>query len=50
LNEVKTVNFLDNLAGKIAGVTITQGPTGVGIIFQNKLEENRLFQIIIRYL
>jgi hypothetical protein len=30
LNEVKTVNFLDNLAGKIAGVTITQGPTGVG--------------------
>jgi hypothetical protein len=27
LNEVKTVNFLDNLAGKIAGVTITQGPT-----------------------
>lgn len=30
LNEVKTVNFLDNLAGKIAGVTVTQGPTGVG--------------------
>ena len=30
LNEVKTVNFLDNLAGKVAGVTITQGPTGVG--------------------
>lgn len=30
LVEVKTVNFLDNLAGKIAGVTITQGATGVG--------------------
>ncbi|VXA92750.1 SusC/RagA family TonB-linked outer membrane protein [Flavobacterium sp. 9AF] len=30
LEEVKTVNFLDNLAGKVAGVTITQGPTGVG--------------------
>lgn len=30
LNEVKTVNFLDNLAGKVAGVTITQGATGVG--------------------
>ncbi|MEZ4803614.1 MAG: SusC/RagA family TonB-linked outer membrane protein [Gelidibacter sp.] len=30
LTEVKTVNFLDNLAGKLAGVTITQGATGVG--------------------
>lgn len=30
LEEVKTVNFLDNLAGKVAGITITQGPTGVG--------------------
>jgi TonB-linked SusC/RagA family outer membrane protein len=30
LVEVKSVNFLDNLAGKIAGVTITQGATGVG--------------------
>ena len=30
LTEVKTVNFLDNLAGKIAGVTVTQGATGVG--------------------
>jgi TonB-linked SusC/RagA family outer membrane protein len=30
LVEVKTVNFLDNLAGKIAGITITQGATGVG--------------------
>ncbi len=28
--EVKAVNFLDNLAGKLAGVTITQGATGVG--------------------
>jgi TonB-linked SusC/RagA family outer membrane protein len=28
--EVKAVNFLDNLAGKFAGVTITQGATGVG--------------------
>jgi hypothetical protein len=35
LNEVKTVNFLDNLAGKIAGVTITQGPTGVGHLQNN---------------
>ncbi|NHN27237.1 SusC/RagA family TonB-linked outer membrane protein [Flavobacterium jejuense] len=30
LEEVKTVNFLDNLAGKVAGVAITQGATGVG--------------------
>lgn len=28
--EVKSTNFLDNLAGKLAGVTINQGPTGVG--------------------
>lgn len=28
--EVKAVNFLDNLAGKLAGVTINQGATGVG--------------------
>jgi len=28
--EVKSVNFLDNLAGKLAGVTINQGATGVG--------------------
>lgn len=27
---VKAVNFTDDLAGKIAGVTVTQGPTGVG--------------------
>jgi TonB-linked SusC/RagA family outer membrane protein len=27
---VKSVNFTDDLAGKVAGVTITQGPTGVG--------------------
>ncbi|WP_456438732.1 SusC/RagA family TonB-linked outer membrane protein [Psychroserpens sp.] len=30
LTEVKTVNFLDNIAGKLAGVTIFQGATGVG--------------------
>ncbi|TXD48057.1 SusC/RagA family TonB-linked outer membrane protein [Polaribacter sp. IC073] len=30
LTEVKTPNFLDNLAGKLAGVTISQGATGVG--------------------
>ncbi|MDC7994243.1 SusC/RagA family TonB-linked outer membrane protein [Altibacter sp. HG106] len=30
INEVKAVNFLDNLTGKLAGVTITPGPTGVG--------------------
>jgi len=30
LNEVKTANFLDNLSGKLAGVTISQGATGVG--------------------
>lgn len=30
LTEVKTVNFLDNLAAKVAGITITQGATGVG--------------------
>lgn len=30
ISEVKSVNFLDNLAGKLAGVTISQGATGVG--------------------
>jgi len=30
LTEVKAVNFLDNLTGKLAGVTISQGATGVG--------------------
>lgn len=30
ISEVKSVNFLDNLSGKLAGVTITQGVTGVG--------------------
>lgn len=30
LTTVKTVNFLDNLQGKLAGVTVTQGATGVG--------------------
>ncbi|MFT4781937.1 MAG: TonB-linked SusC/RagA family outer membrane protein, partial [Pseudohongiellaceae bacterium] len=30
LTEVKTVNFLDNIAGKLAGVTVSQGATGVG--------------------
>ncbi len=30
ISEIKAVNFLDNLSGKLAGVTITQGPTGVG--------------------
>lgn len=30
VTEVKSVNFLDNLAGKLAGVTINQGATGVG--------------------
>nr|WP_299214587.1 SusC/RagA family TonB-linked outer membrane protein [uncultured Allomuricauda sp.] len=30
VTEVKAVNFLDNLAGKLAGVTISQGATGVG--------------------
>ncbi|WP_439131767.1 SusC/RagA family TonB-linked outer membrane protein [Polaribacter sp.] len=30
VTEVKTVNFLDNLSGKLAGVTISQGATGVG--------------------
>ncbi|NJB83085.1 SusC/RagA family TonB-linked outer membrane protein [Wenyingzhuangia aestuarii] len=28
--QVKTVNFLDNLSGKIAGVQVTRGATGVG--------------------
>lgn len=27
---VKSPNFVDNLAGKVAGVTVSQGPTGVG--------------------
>ncbi|KJD37027.1 TonB-dependent receptor [Tamlana sedimentorum] len=30
LTTVKTVNFLDNLQGKLAGVTVTQGATGIG--------------------
>ncbi|CAN5307305.1 SusC/RagA family TonB-linked outer membrane protein [soil metagenome] len=30
ISEVKSVNFLDNLSGKLAGVNITQGATGVG--------------------
>jgi TonB-linked SusC/RagA family outer membrane protein len=30
LNEVKAVNFVDNLSAKFAGVTISQGATGVG--------------------
>jgi TonB-linked SusC/RagA family outer membrane protein len=30
LNKVKSANFLDNLAGKVAGLTITSGSTGVG--------------------
>ncbi|MDX1462980.1 MAG: SusC/RagA family TonB-linked outer membrane protein, partial [Marinirhabdus sp.] len=30
VNDVKAVNFLDNLSGKLAGVTISQGATGVG--------------------
>ena len=30
ISEVKAVNFLDNLSGKLAGVSISQGATGVG--------------------
>lgn len=30
ISEVQDPNFLNNLAGKVAGVTITQGPAGVG--------------------
>jgi TonB-linked SusC/RagA family outer membrane protein len=30
ISSVKAVNFLDNLSGKLAGVTVTQGATGVG--------------------
>jgi len=30
LNQIKSPNFLDNLAGKIAGLTITGGNSGVG--------------------
>ncbi|WP_124979400.1 SusC/RagA family TonB-linked outer membrane protein [Nonlabens xiamenensis] len=30
IQEVKAVNLIDNLAGKIAGVSVTQGATGVG--------------------
>lgn len=30
LSKVKSANFLDNLAGKVAGLTITSGSTGVG--------------------
>lgn len=30
ITEVKSVNFLDNLSGKVAGVQVTRGATGVG--------------------
>lgn len=30
ISQVKSVNFLDNLTAKVAGVTITQGASGVG--------------------
>ncbi|WP_445386326.1 SusC/RagA family TonB-linked outer membrane protein [Robiginitalea sp. IMCC44478] len=30
VSEVKSVNFLDNLSGKVAGLSISQGATGVG--------------------
>jgi TonB-linked SusC/RagA family outer membrane protein len=30
VNEVQATNFVDNLNGKIAGINITAGPTGVG--------------------
>ena len=30
LSEVKSVNFVDNLAGRVAGVTVNHGATGVG--------------------
>lgn len=30
ISEVKSGNFLDNLSGKLAGVTVSQGSTGVG--------------------
>ena len=30
ISQVKSTNMLDNIAGKIAGVNITAGPTGVG--------------------
>lgn len=30
ISGVKAINFVDNLAGKLAGVTVSQGATGVG--------------------
>lgn len=30
LSEVKSVNFIDNITGKVAGINVTPGPTGVG--------------------
>jgi TonB-linked SusC/RagA family outer membrane protein len=30
ISEVKSPNFVDNLAGRVAGVTVSQGATGVG--------------------
>ncbi|MEM6878780.1 MAG: SusC/RagA family TonB-linked outer membrane protein [Bacteroidota bacterium] len=30
LTDVQSANFIDNLAGQLAGVTVTAGPTGVG--------------------
>lgn len=30
VSEVKSANFIDNLGGKLAGVTVNQGATGVG--------------------
>ncbi|MEM7039291.1 MAG: TonB-dependent receptor plug domain-containing protein, partial [Bacteroidota bacterium] len=30
VSEIKSANFIDNLAGKVAGVTVSQGATGIG--------------------
>jgi len=30
ISEVKSPNFVDNLAGRVAGISVTQGATGVG--------------------
>lgn len=30
ISSVKSVNFIDNLTGKLTGINVTQGPTGIG--------------------
>ena len=43
ISEVKSVNFLDNLSGKLAGVTVSHGSTGVGSTSKITIRGERSF-------